>query len=151
MVGYDVIYILYTYDVGFECLEIGQQRAVTTRAKQYVPLFVTKGIVVQVNGDRVRGGALDRKCDLISDSGALITTPGRLDVRLYSLHMRRRHGQMHTGSLMAVLDIGCSFDQMLFEGSATVVSIAVELQECLGQIGVIESLDVKRYPKSSGY
>ena len=58
MIGHDIINVLDKDNVCIEGLQIGQQRAVPSRAKQQVTILISERLILEIDSDGVGGRAL---------------------------------------------------------------------------------------------
>ena len=113
----------------------------TAGTEQQAAIGIAEGRVVGIGCHGVGAGFLLRETDVVLHAKLLFVLRGFL------LHegfeegaMLGRYGEVHAHGTVARLAIACTFHEVLFEGRASAVCIAVELEEALGQAAIVQAI-----------
>ena len=113
----------------------------TAGTEQQTAVGIAEGRVVGIGSHGVGAGFLLRETDIVLYAKLLLV------LRSLLLHegfeegaMLGRYGEVHAHGAVARLTIACTFHEVLFEGRASAVCIAVELEQALGQAAIVQAI-----------
>ena len=139
----DVVDVLHEEDVGVAVVDVVDERAVAAGTEEQPSVLVAEGQVVLRGRQGVGGSGLHGEGDVVFHPETLLIHG--LDFR----HFRLEELQMVLGDGEVQVGVGAGggvergLHEMLLDGGADFVVVAVEKEQTLGQVSVIKSLFLK--------
>ncbi len=142
----DVVYVFDGHKLGFEGVEIVDERPVSCRAGEYGAVFFEERAVVHVHGYGVRGLVLICESDVVFDSVALLVRGLYLiedfaEERL----MLWGDGDREVYASVRVAHVCLALHEMLGERGTDFVRVAVEFQYSLGLAAVVQPFGCEEF------
>lgn len=140
-VRHNVVYVFNKNDVGALLVEVFYQGAVSSGAEDEASVVVAQGKVLFVDGYDVGVVMLLGKADFEGNAiGGLVVVAHGGEAASEGGAVFGRDGEVEVYGTVGAACVECAFGDVLFQGCACAVAVAVEFEQTFGQRAVAEVL-----------